>query len=238
VAEDDMNKAPKANKAVSSSTVAVGVILALGTAAGQTVRMFGDTQAVDSNQPETRAAESELGISVAVYNYAAVPESTLVKAEAETHRIFAKAGIKIAWRDCDILGKRVECPSRDHSSLAADMALRILPSPMVKRLGAGDREGGLALPCPVGETVCHADIFYERAEDLARGGCADLWQILAFLAAHELGHLLLGSDSHSPGGIMRPRWDPLDCEEAAQGQVTFTPRQAEQLRAELRKGSR
>jgi hypothetical protein len=233
-----MNKAPKANKSVNSSTVAVGVILALGTAAGQTVRMFGDTQAADSNQTESREAESELGVSVAVYNYAAVPEAILVKAEAETHRIFTKAGIKIAWRDCVIHGTRVECEPRDHSLLAADMALRILPSPMAKRLAAGDREGGLALPCPVGETVCDAYIFYDRSEDLARGGCADLWQILAFLAAHELGHLLLGSDSHSPGGIMRPWWDPLDCEEAAQGQATFTPRQAEQLRAELRKGSR
>jgi hypothetical protein len=130
------------------------------------------------------------------------------------------------------------------------MQLAILPGPMAKRLAASDSDGGFATECPAGETACQAYIFYDCAVDLVRAGCsgglgrvgcggAGLWQVLAVMAAHELGHLLLGADSHfpshSPVGIMRPRWDAADFKAAAQGQLIFTPQQAEKLQAELRK---
>jgi hypothetical protein len=220
---------------VCSSTVAVGVILSLKTAVGPTAEALGRTHAADSSQNEPHTTESELAVSVTVHNYATVPETTLVKSEAEAQRIFAKAGVRIRWRNCLIAGKQVDCRPRDDSLAAADVILRILPGRMVRRLAADERAGGFALLCSVNDTVCHADIFHDRAEDLARAGCADLWQILAFMAAHELGHLLLGDESHSPVGIMRPQWGPHDFQDAAQGQLIFTPPQAEQLRARLHK---
>ena len=196
--------------------------------AGPMARTFARTEDRDHNQNGYSAAESDLAVSVAVYNYAAVPEATLVHLEAETQSIFAKAGVEVGWRNCVILGK--------HSLLAARIALRILPSPMVKRLEASEKEGGFATTCPRDELVCHADIFYDRAQDLVRTGAdADLSQILGVLAAHEMGHLLLGADSHSPVGIMRSKWGPTDFQAAANGQLIFTAQQAGQLQAELRK---
>jgi len=227
----------RTNHAVGGSTLAVGAVLALATMVSPTAWTFARTQDGDHNQTGyPAAAESELVVSVAVYNYAAVPEATLVKLEAETQRIFAKAGVEVGWRNCIILGKRVECPPRDHSLLAARIALRILPSPMVKRLTATEREGGFATQCPRKQLVCHADIFYDRAQDLVRDGAdADLSQILGVMAAHEMGHLLLGADSHSPVGIMRAKWGPPDFQAAANGQLIFTAQQAGQLQDELRK---
>ena len=38
--------------------------------------------------------------------------------------------------------------------------------------------------------------------------------ILGHAAAHEIGHLLLGSNSHSPFGLMRARWSGQDLQNA------------------------
>jgi len=233
-----VKRAGRANNAVGSGAMAAGLVLALATVVGPTVCTFGRAQEAHHDETGYPRAESELLVSVEVYNYAAVPEATLIKSETETHRIFAKGGVKVDWCNCVILGKRVKCSSRDHSLSAVKMHLSILPGAMAKRLGASDRDGGFATECPAGETACQAYVFYDCAVDLLRAGCcadAGLWQILGVMAAHELGHLLLGIGSHSPVGVMRPRWDAPQYQAAARGQLVFTPQQAERLRAELRK---
>jgi hypothetical protein len=47
---------------------------------------------------------------------------------------------------------------------------------------------------------------------------------------HELGHLLLGKDSHSSEGVMRPVWQFEDLQQAARGRLGFTLSQVEQMR--------
>ncbi len=48
--------------------------------------------------------------------------------------------------------------------------------------------------------------------------------ILGHAAAHEIGHLLLGSNSHSPQGLMRARWSRQDLQNAGIGQSSFHAR--------------
>ena len=50
--------------------------------------------------------------------------------------------------------------------------------------------------------------------------------ILGCVIAHELGHLLLGSNSHSDEGIMQPRWDPNQVRQLMMGTLLFTPEQS------------
>ena len=47
--------------------------------------------------------------------------------------------------------------------------------------------------------------------------------------AHEIGHLLLHSTSHSSGGLMRAEFRPADLKKAGQRQLKFTPEQAEAI---------
>jgi len=56
--------------------------------------------------------------------------------------------------------------------------------------------------------------------------------ILGIAAAHEIGPLLLGSNSHSPLGLMRARGSRQDLQNGARtGNLLFTPKQAEAMRA-------
>ena len=61
-------------------------------------------------------------------------------------------------------------------------------------------------------------------------GLAD---ILGSVMAHELGHLILGSNSHSPTGIMRARWEHGELRRLERGSLVFTDEQAERMRVKV-----
>jgi len=55
--------------------------------------------------------------------------------------------------------------------------------------------------------------------------------LLGCVIAHEIGHLLLGPEGHSTGGIMQSDWGLKDVRQAMTGTLTFTPQQSRRLRA-------
>jgi len=59
--------------------------------------------------------------------------------------------------------------------------------------------------------------------------------ILGDAMAHELGHLLLGTNSHSESGLMRARWDQGNLAKAQKGTLSFSPVQALEIRRRLGK---
>jgi len=60
-------------------------------------------------------------------------------------------------------------------------------------------------------------------------------QILGHAIAHEVGHLLLNRQVHSPHGIMRGEWGFADFRDMTEGMFLFTPQQTEFLRADARR---
>jgi hypothetical protein len=109
-----------------------------------------------------------------------------------------------------------------------DLMLRILPgSGVVLDNNALDQatvtsEGGF-----------NADLFFKRIDNLSQMGISKS-RVLAYAAAHEMCHLLLGSGSHSPTGIMRTRWDRRDLEAINRAWLSFSPNECEQMRATIR----
>jgi hypothetical protein len=77
-------------------------------------------------------------------------------------------------------------------------------------------------------------VFYQRVEKLAGQAAASLPRVLACVFAHEIGHLLLGADSHSERSIMRQDWDPADFNSGDLRGLLFTPSQAKLIQANIR----
>ena len=94
---------------------------------------------------------------------------------------------------------------------------------------------GFALLADDGAPASVAFVFYHRVESLAveLRGARDV--LLGYALAHEVGHLLMGSNSHSPTGIMRARWTEKELRLASAGCVSFFPQQAAKMRAEVGK---
>jgi len=61
-------------------------------------------------------------------------------------------------------------------------------------------------------------------------GEGELW---GCVIAHGVGHLLLGTDSHSHEGIMQGHWEDPQLREAGKGNLQFTPSQAGLMRERL-----
>jgi hypothetical protein len=80
---------------------------------------------------------------------------------------------------------------------------------------------------------CYSDVFFDQAMELHASWNVALADILGNVMAHELGHLLLGSNSHSGIGIMRAHWQGEELRRLARGSLWFTNEQADGMRGRL-----
>jgi len=176
--------------------------------------------AMQARQPVTQLPR----IQVWVLNVAQVPARTLVQAQEIASHVFRSAGIEVVW---------VDCLAGDHLCRrepgATDFWLHILahrPS-MLEPDTAGY---ALLVPgCPAG--CGYAAASYPAIRAIASELRADPAHLLGATIAHELGHLLLGPNSHDREGVMSPRLGRLQVAQAARGELFFGGPQAQKIRA-------
>jgi hypothetical protein len=173
---------------------------------------------------ETRSfnpATADLKVHVLIYNYASVTPEKLQKAQEGASTIFRKAGVEVVWIENTALRKGPGAPTLEEM----DLILRILPQ---ARTTLASRSAlGEALPCHLEKDGCIASVFFNRVKEFTDRIGISLHLVLGHAMAHELGHLLLGSNSHSSWGLMRAVWSPRDMQRAAKGDLLFTSEQAE-----------
>jgi hypothetical protein len=105
--------------------------------------------------------------------------------------------------------------------------LRIVP----KALSAADSMFGMAFLA--GNGGVYGDVFFDSVEILHRDCGASIARVLGHVMAHEVGHLLLGSHSHSSIGIMCPSWHSEQLRRVEKGTLFFTPEQARAMRDKI-----
>lgn len=139
---------------------------------------------------------------VGVYNDAAIPKATLLAAEDKTSTIYRRAGVELHWLNSPAL--RYELAVRIISK-SRNLANDIFGVAFLDSTGFGRQ----------------ADIFYGNITELSAAWSQNEVELLGCVMAHEIGHLLLGSNSHSPTGIMRLHWDDQQLHLASLGQLAF-----------------
>jgi hypothetical protein len=173
--------------------------------------------------------EQAASIAVLVYNHAHLPMETLVQVRDRASLIFRKSGIEIEWLDCPLNdGERSLYPGCPETINRAKLFLRIFPQTAAKTGEAGEAFVAARI----------ANIFWNRVEERAQALKAPVTRLLAHTVAHELGHLLLGSNSHAPAGIMSARWNAQVLTQICQEGLYFNRQQSEVIRSEVRKRER
>jgi len=167
--------------------------------------------------------------TVSVYNDAGVPAAVLDRAEQRSGSIFARANLEVVWLNCTQASTEdaLVCNQID---LPGHLALRIIPH---AASSMSDAAFGVAFLSPDGAGK-YADVFWTRAEDLQVTSNLDLGGLLGSVMAHELGHLLIGSNAHAVSGIMRARWEGEELRRIAMGNLLFTAQQAKLMHAKAR----
>jgi hypothetical protein len=174
-----------------------------------------------------------LDITLRVYNYAHLTPALLSRSEGVASSIFGAAGLTIRWVDCPIsAGEMDQYPKCHKVPGPSDFVLRFLPQAMAETSNSSGDVLGSARACPPGGRGCSAYVYPSRLAGLAVGG---LWeyQVLGHVIAHEVGHLLLGANSHSATGIMRAFWQPEDFRRMATGYLLFNPEERDRMQTEL-----
>ena len=143
-------------------------------------------------------------------NDADVPAAILEKSQDTVARIFADAGLGVEWTEA---GPR--------------FTVQIVTSV----LGYGRASSlvmGVALRKPGGAT---AQIFFKQVQHVARIYRVDVSTLLAYVIAHEIGHLLLPAMPHSATGLMQADWDRVLISGATTGLLRFTDAQTKKILA-------
>lgn len=173
------------------------------------------------------ANDRGMGITVLVNNSTRVSKPVLKQMEVETGRIFRAAGVEVAWVECGVGGECRSVPGTNQ------FVLHIVPNGRT----AVDSVLGIAFLGPDGGGK-YCNVFLERVEKEHRKSGADIAQLLGAIAAHELGHLVLGSNSHWPVGVMMPLWDEPALTKVGMGDLFFTPEQVSTMRQRIIAGGR
>ncbi len=179
-------------------------------------------------------------LTLRVYNYAGIKPLILNRAKRHTDRIFKDFGIETAWLDCptspeDMAFNR-SCAARIG---AHDLALKLLPASMSKRFGFKTGIFGFALPTADGVPGNHISLFVARVLDPAyHGSVGASFEnaqeiILGHMMAHEIGHLLLGPNSHSRRGVMSFPWGKRTLTNMERGRLRFTAKGQSRIEQEL-----
>jgi hypothetical protein len=169
---------------------------------------------------------SKLRISVLVYLYASASPRAMARAENYAGYVLGKAGVEAAWSDCGLSRVNEKNATCEDDTGSPTLTLRIVSEPVSFMPGVTEDSLGYS----VGYI---ATIDYPKVRDLAGRGDADIDDILGCAIAHEIGHLLLGRNSHSAHGIMKSPWSPEDFQLARKRSLRFTPAQAERMHGQV-----
>lgn len=173
----------------------------------------------DSNTPT---------ITILVYHPEGLSPQTLAAGEQQATMILRKAGIETRWADCSAGIKKTDDACRQ-VDVPAQFVVRIVPEPF----GPTDTVFGVAF-LGIDGTGKYSDVFWNRCEGMHRDSGVNAATLLGTVAAHEIGHLLLGSNAHSAMGIMAPHWEQEQLRHAGMGSLLFTPEQSVRMRTRIR----
>jgi hypothetical protein len=160
-------------------------------------------------------------ITIRLVDSAAVPDATITAAERIAEHILAQAGGELTWLRCPGLPACQADPGPGEFRL---LILNLRP----KHAHAGCM-GFAVIPRQSRER--YAALFYPMVQKAAINLDADPAHLLGAGIAHEIGHLLLGSQVHSRTGVMSPHFQKEHVRQAARGELRFTSQQIERLRS-------
>ena len=171
-------------------------------------------------------------VTVRVYNYAAV-DDRIISAGLETaSSIFVEADVPVRFLDCTLTPGGQPANAGCHRLRGPSaLSLRILPNNMLPPSGLPEGIFGFAMMSDTELFPIVANLYFDLIAGVADGRLIRRGVLLGNMMAHEAGHLLLGSNSHSKAGIMSIPWTSITLRQADQGRLVFSKDEIRKMNA-------
>jgi hypothetical protein len=169
-------------------------------------------------------ASAQARVDIAIYDYVGL--SPAVQQQFVTHleSILTGAGVSVRMIVCS---RKETIPCDANAGEARRLFVRVVP-------GQAKIVSNTRTP-PLGQSIAgpnggqYASVFLAPVQDRAADANVPWVTVLAYAAAHEIGHLLLGSGAHTPIGLMKGTWDRNDFLAMNQRHCQFNREQIRQL---------
>jgi hypothetical protein len=174
-------------------------------------------------------ADPRTRIQVRFYTLTPLTDAELTGALESAQRIFAQAAVSVEWLDC--------------SSASAEAAP---PLPCITRLGGNDfllrfaaSPGATTASDPLGLSIVDgtsragvlATVYVDRVNRAANAFGVNRLTLMGRVAAHEIGHLLLGLERHARTGLMRADWSPTSLQRGSLRDWSFSKEEGHRMQA-------
>jgi hypothetical protein len=155
----------------------------------------------------------------------AVPGPVVARAMTTVTEAFDALGVPLRWRN-------------GRAKSADGAGAPILIQVILENTPAREARPVLAYCAPYAPAIRSIWIRYDRVRDLA------LYQpdlrplFLARVLAHEIVHVLEGSDQHGDAGVMKAHWTAADSAKLCRRPLEFTPADVERIRLGIARSPR
>jgi len=177
--------------------------------------------------------DGERELIVRIYNSFGVPRQELATTQGVAETIFREAGIRIVWRECRTpSGPSAE--SRDECGEVlqpAEVIARIVTTPRVQ--GRRSSAFGYSLVDTETGVGMLSTVLADRITEVAARLRIHRASLMGRALAHEIGHLLLGTNAHTPDGLMRRDWPERLLRTGTERDWRFSAREGSQMATSL-----
>ena len=163
-------------------------------------------------------------LQVQVYDYADLQPSALREFTTLTQEILINAGLSVQVEVC---ARRIQGSCAAQTANARRLVVRVVAGGAKRMSNVGRPPLGQSFADSEGGT--YASIFVAPVKDQAAAANVPWVIVLAYAAAHEIGHLLLGDQAHTPRGLMKAHWDSNDYQAMNQNHFHFCVEQIREL---------
>lgn len=179
---------------------------------------------------------SAQSLTIRLYNLTDASPRIVDRASKVAGQLLAAAGVTVVWQT----GRPDSFEGLCTDMSAAPAGIRVasdnrgyLVVRLAKELPGHPDRTDLGYALPHARQGAHATVYYDKVEKLFLSAQAmpGIEKLLGAAMAHEIGHVLLGSEEHSAQGIMKARWGRAEFQVLACSRLQFTQEESAGIRA-------
>jgi hypothetical protein len=176
-------------------------------------------------------SEGELPVTIQIHDYSRVPSESLSRATTIVTQLYERIGVRTEWIGVVRPKERSEAARRGEQSPVpiGQLTIIVLTPTMAARGRVADGVLGYAAVADEGMGRI-AYVIYERVRSIAADTTTRESELLGFVMAHEIGHLLLPRGPQPSTGLMKSCWTRHDVRGMEVLKLGFSPQQASEIR--------